>query len=243
MAFGLGFDFSQPSTQADPAQDDLAKQWTEFLSDPRGRGALLSAGLTMMQPQGFGQSTLGQIGQGIGSAGESVRTQEALDAKQQEAERKAQESESRARLAESRAGEAGTRSELAGQRIEATRQGQELKRLQDERNYDLGVLKQYQTYAREVGKRNDAERSRALLEGGVARQEPVLSQQQWMRTHPELRSAHPEAYDRRLQEHAPEAPEANLLDRARDAIAKGAKRDEIVKRLREMGAQFDEKDL
>lgn len=201
--YGFPFSFGAPQVQDPREQADLAQQWNAFLSDPRGRGALLSAGLTMMQPQGFGQSALGQIGQGIGVAGESVRTQEELDRKQQELERKQQEAESRAIAAESRAREAGSRTEAIGANLELKRADIERKKLLDERNYDIALQKGYRDYRMEVAKRAKMISDAALIGEKGPPPLPDLTEQQWLKANPALRPTNPDAYDRRLGATAP----------------------------------------
>lgn len=93
---------------ADPAQvpnagPGIMQEWGQALQDPNVRGALLSAGLQLMQPQPFGQTFAGGVGQAIGAAGESVTAREKMDLAQTESESRASERESRAGDRESRA--------------------------------------------------------------------------------------------------------------------------------------------
>ena len=54
--------------------------------DPASRSALLQIGLGLMQPTAIGQTTMGHIGQGIGSGGEAVSRIEAEDLAQRKVE-------------------------------------------------------------------------------------------------------------------------------------------------------------
>jgi hypothetical protein len=68
-------------SRGDPNSPELSQRWDQFLADPRGRGALASFGLSLLQPMGFGQSDLGHLGQAVSSAGDSARASEAQDIK------------------------------------------------------------------------------------------------------------------------------------------------------------------
>jgi hypothetical protein len=57
-----------------------------LLTDPNSRSALLQIGLGLMQPMAQGQTTLGHIGQAIGSGGEALGRIEAEDVKRQKAD-------------------------------------------------------------------------------------------------------------------------------------------------------------
>lgn len=92
-----------------PDQSGLADQWNGFLADPRGRAALASFGVQLMQPLSAGQSGVGHVGAALGQAGESVRGTEAADLKLSEAESKNELRGSQAATAEARANTAATR--------------------------------------------------------------------------------------------------------------------------------------
>lgn len=71
------------------AFDDLGSALTEKIPQaldlsPTARSALLAFGLQAMQPTAIGQTPLGHIAQAIGSAGETVTRQEAMDLKDEE---------------------------------------------------------------------------------------------------------------------------------------------------------------
>lgn len=119
----------------------IRSEWDAFIGDPRGRAALLSTGLAMMQPPSFGDTFTSQLGRALGAGGSSVRATEALDLKQQEADskdesRQAQSearimnAETRATAAESRSSMAGARMENAGARLQIAQQQLELKQQQ-----------------------------------------------------------------------------------------------------------------
>jgi hypothetical protein len=57
-----------------------------LLTDPNSRSALLQIGLGLMQPVAQGQTTLGHIGQAIGSGGEALHRIEDEDVKRQKAD-------------------------------------------------------------------------------------------------------------------------------------------------------------
>jgi hypothetical protein len=69
-------DFFSPRARNDEQPDPTA-QFQGFLEDPRGRAALLQAGLSLMGGRSWGDTPTSQIGRAIGSAGEGIRAQEA----------------------------------------------------------------------------------------------------------------------------------------------------------------------
>lgn len=77
---------SQPDPQTDPT--GAASEWSQALTDPKVRSSLLSFGLQLMQPPGFGQTGLGQIAQGIGAAGQTLDAQDVEDRADRELARK-----------------------------------------------------------------------------------------------------------------------------------------------------------
>lgn len=84
-----------------PQTDDLQGQWMNFLSHPVVQSSLLSAGLQMMQPIGFGQTPAGHVAQAIGAGGESV-ARSAKQAQEEEALALKGEAEDRRASAEER---------------------------------------------------------------------------------------------------------------------------------------------
>lgn len=95
----------------------LRDQWTTFMDDPGGRAALLSMGLSLMQPPNFGDNPTSQIGRALGMAGETVGRREAMDVKQRETGVKEQEAESRQQLRASQADAATSRADTAAARL------------------------------------------------------------------------------------------------------------------------------
>src|SRR3990167_6195607 len=61
-----------PMASAAPPQRNISKEWTEFLSQPGARQALIQMGISLLQAVGLGQSTLGNIGGAIGAGGEAA---------------------------------------------------------------------------------------------------------------------------------------------------------------------------
>lgn len=95
----------------------LKDQWTTFMDDPGGRAALLSMGLSLMQPPNFGDTATSQIGRALGVAGETVGRREAMDVKQRETGVKEQEAESKQLLRASQADAATSRADTAAARL------------------------------------------------------------------------------------------------------------------------------
>lgn len=173
------------NSAADPSTfEALRNQWSSFLSDPQGRAALLSAGLTMMQPQNFGEDTFSQLGRAIGAAGESATANEAMDLKKQEAESKADLRGAQATAAESRAATAGARADTSAANLTLK---QEQLKAANERNL-LGnrvrLSGMYQNYVKDVAQRNQ---SASLLNPG-APPEPILPIGDWIKQNPMLKN-------------------------------------------------------
>lgn len=79
----------------------LSEQWAEFL-DKGGRSAIAQAGLQMMQPVGWGETPMGNLGYALGSAGEALRNSQAVDQKGAAAAQKDEKKQQRDDLAQQR---------------------------------------------------------------------------------------------------------------------------------------------
>lgn len=98
----------QPGLDLDPQEaptkpggmGGLADQWRSFLADPGNRAFMLSAGLSMMQPRGTGQSTMGHMAQSIGAGAQASGAVQAGEEQRQEREsvQRAREAGSDAKL-------------------------------------------------------------------------------------------------------------------------------------------------
>jgi hypothetical protein len=111
-----------PNAGVEPGTFDKVRQeWSTFLEDPKGRAALMSAGIALMQPQ-WGGNTTSAIGQAIGAAGQSATANQAMDIRESEAESKQDLRSSQAQAAEARAGAAGARAGAAGDRLQFQRE-------------------------------------------------------------------------------------------------------------------------
>lgn len=146
-----------PGPTADPTAglpdmgtfEQLRNQWATFLDDPRGRAALLSTGINLMQPPSFGDTGASQIGRAIGAGGETLNRTEAMDLKQQEADSRAQLREAQAGAAGARAGAAGSAATLASERLQNQRTLGNL-------GARVKLSGMYQGYVQGVQKRNQA---------------------------------------------------------------------------------------
>lgn len=87
------FQPSAPESDATPPAS-IAQEWTDALNDPKVRSSLLSAGLTLMSPQPYGQTTMGHFAQAIGSAGETLSRQDEETRKDREQARKERDTNS-----------------------------------------------------------------------------------------------------------------------------------------------------
>lgn len=138
--------------QVDPAE--ATKGWDDWLQRPGNRTALLQAGLQLMQPVAFGQTTGGQIGQAIGSAGEALTRQEVMDQKNEQADNKLAVANSRLAIAQQNADANISRANTAASRATGKKVGglTDLMRArfarEDARNFD----KQLDTDAKAIAK-------------------------------------------------------------------------------------------
>lgn len=104
-----------------PDYDTFGKikdQWNTFLDQPGGRAALLSAGLSLMQPPSFGDTPTAQIGRAIGAGGEALSRQEVMDTKLREAASKEDLRTAQANTAAANAGTAEARAATAAGRLQ-----------------------------------------------------------------------------------------------------------------------------
>lgn len=106
----------------DPTGPDYGMNAGAFLDDPRLRTALLSSGLALMGTPQWGQNVTSQLASAIGTGGEAVAHQEAMDIKKQEAESKEALREAQANVAGARAGSQADR--LAFQRYALQQQSE-----------------------------------------------------------------------------------------------------------------------
>lgn len=147
----------------------VAQQVGSFMDDPRARAALLSFGLSMMQPPSFGDTFASQVGRSIGHGGEAANrvnqqgmAEEALDIKHSEADSRQDLRAAQADSAISRAQTAETRASAATDRLGYTQQQMELRRAAqkgvDER-HALGsrirLSNMYQKYVEGVAEKNN----------------------------------------------------------------------------------------
>ena len=77
---------AQPSPvqiNPDPSDEDktrLESEWVSFLSNPQAQAALMQFAISVTQPRGPGQSTLGQITGAVGAGGAAAGRVAATDA-------------------------------------------------------------------------------------------------------------------------------------------------------------------
>lgn len=100
--------FLEPATKPQSGPG-LMTEWNDALNDPTVRASLLSAGLALMQPPGFGQTGAGQLAQVVGAAGETVGQREKMDEASRGLDIKQQEADSRQTQRATAADNASTR--------------------------------------------------------------------------------------------------------------------------------------
>lgn len=132
----------------------LKGQWDSFLEQPGAKTALLQFGINMMQPPSFGDTAFSQMGRAIGAAGEASTRQQVEERKEMEAEAKADVAEMRAYAAQQRAGATGAKTELEREKLGISRERLENQRRQQDLTTRYNLLRGYQSYRREVEKRN-----------------------------------------------------------------------------------------
>lgn len=179
-----------------PQQQGALDQFGNFMDDPRARAALLSFGISMMQPRAFADTPMSQLGRALGTAGESVDRVVGQDRKDVELGIKAQEADSKQDLrtaqagaAESRAYAAETRANAANERTGFQAQQLDLRRqmLQQiqERHGINARLRVQQAYAKEVERIN--EENNSPLRPRAQPPTPIPSFDQWAGSKPEVR--------------------------------------------------------
>jgi len=246
------WDFFSPGVPPDPASAPGTAPGGElmgFLGNPKGQAALLQAGLSLMGGPSWGDTPTSQIARAIGSGGEALSRGEAEDLKQQEAQSKqelraaqASNAEARAEAAGARSGTAATNVELARARLGIAQQNADQRQERANLNSKIRLSGMYQNYIKDLAKRN----SDPLRTGAP---EVPLSMSDWVKSNPTLRTlglvsdeTTPGADDESVPAAIPSSPGTvagagggSVLDRARAAIAAGAPRDAVVKRLRDNG--------
>lgn len=130
----------QPEQEAPPASS-AAQEWNDALNDPKVRSTLLSFGLQMMTPAGFGQSTMGQFAQGIGAAGEGLTRADEEDRKASEQARKERDTSSQIDYRADRTDVARGNLENAEQRTTINRLDQESKARERSSRIELNAAK------------------------------------------------------------------------------------------------------
>jgi hypothetical protein len=61
-----------PPAPGSPEHQSLFNGWLDYLQQPEVQTALIQFGASMLQPAGWGQTSLGQLGQAVGEAGQAV---------------------------------------------------------------------------------------------------------------------------------------------------------------------------
>lgn len=179
-----------PTAGVDPGTfDKIRGEWGSFLSDPRGRAALMSAGLALTQPPSFGDNAGSQIGRAIGTMGESGRLMEAQSLKRDELDSKdaMRSAQADARMmtadaAQQRAEAAGARLGTAGAQLELRRQGLENAQQRSQLSSRLRLSTMYQNDVARINKEN----ANAKLLGQP--EKPIVPFTDWVKNNPALRS-------------------------------------------------------
>lgn len=114
--FNPNFLASPPATGIDTQA--VAERWKSFLGDPDSRASLISFGLQLAQPMGFGQTPIGHFAQAVGAAGQTATNRDKINRQDVEAESKQVLRESQANAATSRAETAAANAATAAARLQ-----------------------------------------------------------------------------------------------------------------------------
>ena len=66
----------------------LLNEWSDWMSEPGNRQAIMQFGINLMQPMAYGQTAAGHFGRALGSAGEAVDRYQTAQLKDEEMQRK-----------------------------------------------------------------------------------------------------------------------------------------------------------
>lgn len=150
-SLGRLFQPQAPSPEgANPGEDT----YTQGM-DPRTMAAVLSMAGAASQPLGFGQTGFGHLMSAMGAGGDAVRNQELLDIKAGEADSKSELRAAQAENAVARAGTAGANAENARMRLGLTEQEMNNKNMRNSFNNRIRFVTTYQTYLRDLRKKNE----------------------------------------------------------------------------------------
>lgn len=141
--------------------NELATEWRKWLDSPQNRAALMQFGISLMQPIGVGQSTLGHFGQALGSAVEARDRMAEQELREQDI---ASRAAAREALATARESQAAVLEERA--RSNAAREA-----LQKERNATERLKALHKMYEAEI---------KALTDPLRRKSEPVPSFEEWL---------------------------------------------------------------
>jgi hypothetical protein len=178
-------------------------------------------GVALSQPISAGQNWMGQVGGAFGQAGEASDRITAEEDKQQELESKQELRSSQSQLAGERASHAGDISDYKARELGLKQSAQDLA---DQSK----IAKAYNDHLRQVDAANKAINTQNLI-GEKGKEQPLLT------------PLSPEAFAARYRgmgatgNVAPVAAPTDPVAQARDAIARGAPRDQVIKRLQDSG--------
>lgn len=173
LGFGNPFDFgSDDGGGVVPNVAQASAEWSQAMSDPAVRGALLQFGISMLQPPQFGDTFGSKFGQAVGHAGEREARLEEEDRKRLDSESKDQLRQSQAATAESRARTAESNAATAEQRLQHTKERDTLSNIIKRQGRQIQATQAYQKYVKEVEARNND-----LTKPRGSPKEPVLNEQ------------------------------------------------------------------
>jgi hypothetical protein len=161
------------------------QEWSTALNDPGVRAALLSTGLQLMQPAGFGQTSVGHLGMGIGAAGETTNIREKMDTEQEKLGIAKQEALSKQDLRAATANAAEARSGTASERN--LRIGEQEKSKTERAKWQnlIRVQGQHQAYMRDMARINQKRTSDIVSPQPAL---PVDDFHTWLGKNPQLKA-------------------------------------------------------
>lgn len=168
----------------------VAQQIGSFMDDPRARSALLSFGLSLMQPPSFGDNPVAQIGRAVGAGGEAAGRVQNQALKEQELASKedlraaqGDASVARAAAAEARAGTAGARLDTASANLGLRQQALNDAMSRANLTARIRLSNMYQKYVQDVTERNND-----ITRPKGSAPEQILPMDQWVQANPALKT-------------------------------------------------------
>jgi len=148
--------------QGSPQQpQSIGDRWQGWIGNPNNRAALMQFGMAMLQPLGYGETSMSHFANAVGAAGGASGRVTEAEQQARKSETEAQLRESRAMAAEAAANAAANRQFLGERNLELRAQGLEQQRTNQEQARQISLLgaetrnrRAYDQYQKEVANQN-----------------------------------------------------------------------------------------